>query len=589
MAVTPEKLQAFLAPYRELWDHYAAHPWQWTLDCVRTRNEDAAPGQPREQVPVPNLPHLETMVWAYYAVKLLQVDKARQMMATWWLNWMHVHEAMFQESANVGYQHMTSGDTSQKLEKYFLYVLTSQPLDAILPWVEERGHPPDEWVDIVAAEFDLSKQPPDPSKVKADQPASYGSDAYFVAREIANRYRTKSGPEGVEDIILEPYFDRSPRYVEAIPAGNKGPNKWRGGTRTRASHDEAWFHFDLANNVNSAKQSVGQNGRQTLITTASLGEDGDSYPLDMIERDPVQPEHFGGFGGHLTRKRADMPHGVEIWKTKMGYTHLRVHHFADPAKRGDEWVRNNVYVGDIRKNLREVLIQYNAPSGKPFYEVFDYQRQRLTRKPSTPDGAQLVIGMDGGRRPASTVALVYPSGRVAVVLELVTPSNGKSSNVTAHATALRGLLNRHPLTRDWQRDHVLIHDPSMGDTRGETDDLTSVDILTELGFRCIPGAMDAGTRYESVVNLCLRTIPEDGYPALLIDPDACPVLYEAMSGACVVTKMAQKTGQNTKEKNSFSHVVEALEYKATFLEGAGRGLAARKRAGPKPHRARRAS
>ena len=113
----------------------------------------------------------------------------------------------------------------------------------------------------VAAEFGLSMTPPNPERVRADQPPSYDSPAYHFAKALANKYRTKSGPEGVEEIILEPYFSASPRYVEGIPAGNKGPNKWRGGTRTRASHDEAWFHFDLANNVNSAKQSVGQNGR----------------------------------------------------------------------------------------------------------------------------------------------------------------------------------------------------------------------------------------------------------------------------------------------------------------------------------------
>lgn len=588
MTVSQEHVARFLQPWRELWEYYARHPWEWTLDCVRTRNEDAAPGEPRERVPVPPLPHLEVMVWAYYGVKLLEEDKARQMMATWWLNWMHVHETQFMESANIGYQHMTSGDTSQKLEKYFLYVLTNQPYHLILPWVEERGHPPEEWVGIVAAEFSLSMAPPNPDNVRADQPPSFNSPAYHFARALSNRYRTKSGPEGVEEVILEPFFGPSPRYIEGIPAGNKGPNKWRGSTRTRASHDESWFHFDLANNVNSAKQSVGQNGRQTLISTASMGEDGDAYPLEMIERDPVQPEEFGGFGGWPTRKASEMPEGVEIWRTKMGYTHIRVHHFADPSKRGDEWIKNNVYTGDVRKNLREVLIQYNAPSGKPFYETFDYVRQRLQTRPQTSEGTQLVLCMDGGRRPAASAALIYPNGRVSFILELVTPPNGRSSNVTALATAFRGLLNRTRLTQDWQKDHILVCDPSMFDTRGETDDRTSSDILIELGFNPIKGAMDAATRYESLTNLNLRTIPADGLPALLVDPNACPVLYEALSGACTVSKIAEKTGQNIKSKDFFSHITDAAEYLATFVEGAGRGLAAPRKL-LKAHRSRRAS
>lgn len=586
--VSESQIKAFLQPWQTLWEIYQRDPQAWVYDCVRTRNEDAAPGEQREGVPVPDLPHLKILIWAYYAIRFLQVDKSRQMMATWWLNFMHVHEAMFLESANIGYQHMTSADTSSKLEKYFLYVLTGQPREFMMPWVEDRGHPPNDWIQLIHEEFGLSLTPPYPDAVRADQPASYGSEAYLFAKQLCHRYKTKSGPEGVEEIVLEPFFAPSPRYVTGIPAGVKGPNKWRGDTRTRASEDEAWFHASLADNVNSANKSVGQNGHQTLITTASLGEDGDAYPLEMIERDPVQPDTFGGHAGTPRKTREDMPEGVEIWQTKMGYTHIRIHHFADPAKRSDEWVRQNVYTGDVRKNLREVKIQYNSPTGKPFYETFNYQRQRLERSLTSSEGAQLILMMDGGRRPASTAVLAFPNGRVVAFLELITPQNGKSTNVTAHAIALRGLLDRHPLTRGtWQRDHVLIHDPSMGDTRSETDDKTSVDILIELGFNPIAGAMSSDTRYECVTNLNLRTIPEDGLPALLIDPHGCPMLYEAMSGACVVTKQGEKTGQVVKEKNIFSHVTDALEYGATFLEGAGAYLKKTRKPTLATHRTRR--
>lgn len=566
MAVTEQQLKPFLEPWRILWDHYAANPWQWTLDCVRTRNEDAAPGEPRELVPVPPLPHLEVLAWAGYAVKLLVVDKSRQMMATWWLNWTHIHEAMFQESANIGYQHMTSADTSQKLEKYFLYVLRNQPLDAMLPWVEDRAHPPEEWVQVVAAEFDLSMSPRNPDNLRADQPASYGSEAYDVAKSICNRYTTKSGPEGVEEIVLEPYFSPSKRYVMAIPAGAKGPNKWRGDTRTRASEDEAWFHFDLANNVNSANKSIGQNGRQTLITTASLGEDGDEYPLKMIEPHPVQPETFGGFGGWPTRTARDMPEGVEIKLTKMGYTHIRIHHYADPAKRSDEWKKANIETGDRRKNLREVLIHYSAPIGDPFYPSYDHQQQAAAR-PSSADGAQLLLFMDGGRRPASGAALCYPDGRVHVITELVTPQR-LSSNVSAHVSALVGMLNRDALTRDLWRGATCVCDPSMFDTRGETDDVTSADVLIAAGLVPVRGSQNADRRYNAVTNLNLQRLPGDGRPALLVDPAHAPTLHEALSGACTVTKAAERTSQNVKTKDGFSHITDALEYLATYIDAA---------------------
>lgn len=592
MQVTEQQTKDFLEPWADAWAAFVegrrrGEAWPWVQECMRTRDEQAAlRGEESERLPVPDLPHLRTLTWAWYACRLLEIDKARQMMVTWMGCGLIVHGAMFTPSAREGYQNMTMADTGEKLDRYMLYILKNQPLELMLPWVEERGHPPKEWVEVVAAEFGLSLQPT--NEPRADQPATFGSDAYLLAKQLTNKYRTSSGPEGVELIYLYPFFDPTERLIEGIPAGPKGPNKWRGGTRTGANHDEAWFQQALEDNLNSAGKSVGDYGFHRLWSTASLGEDGDAYPLQAIERDPVQPKEFGGFNGAPILTADQMPEGMEIWRTKSGYTHLRIHHYADPNKRGEDWIQRNVYTGQVRKNRREVLIQYNAPSGQPFYDSFNYERQRLKDRPRERGEAQLILFMDGGRRPASGALLAYPDGRVSVVLELVTPPMGKSTNVTAHATALRGFLNRHPLTAGWwQRDHVLIHDPSMADTRGETDDKTSVDILIELGFNPIKGAMDAATRYESLTNLNLRTIPGDGLPALLIDQGACPNLFEALSGACTVAKNAEKTGSLVKTKDHFSHIVDALEYSASYLEGTAAYRTPKKGSFLRTHRAAR--
>lgn len=575
--VTPEAVEAFLQPWQEAWLEFAdAHrrgdAWPWVVSCMRTRDEMAAArGEPGEKLPVPNKPHLRAFTWAWRACRMLEVDKARQMMLTWLGCGLIVESAMFTPSAREGYQNMTMTDTSEKLGRYVLYVLLNQPLELMLPWVEERGHPPEEWIQVVAAEFGLSMAASTPPR--ADQPYSFGSEAYLVAKNLTNRYKTTSGPEGVETIYLYPFFDAVERVIEGIPAGHGGPNKWRGATRTGANHDEAWFQLSLADNINSAAKSVGDDGYHRLWTTASLGEDGDAYPLEMIEKAQHQPEWFGGHNGATKKRAADMPEGVEIWRTTMGYTHMRIHHYADPEKRGEAWVRRKVYEeGDVRKNLRELLIQYNAPSGKPFYASFNPERQRLKARPADSDAAQLVMGMDGGRRPATVIALVFPNGRVSVIRELVTPIR-ESSNVTAHALALRRVLTADPLTRDWARNHTLVLDPSMFDTRGETDDRTSSQVLSELGFFVVAGSQSASVRYESLTNLCLQTVPEDGLPVLQVDPTLAPTFFEALSGACVTAKSAEKTGGTTKEKNHYSHVTEGGEYLATFLEGAGRGIA----------------
>lgn len=567
MAVTEEKLEDFLAPYREAWVLFTEQrkrgdAWPWVQACMRTRDEmKATRGMESERLPVPDLPHIRVFTWAWYSCRLLVSDKARQMMLTWLGCGLSVHAAMFTPSAREGYQNMTMADTGEKLERYMRYILVNQPIEIMLPWVEEREHPPEEWVQIVGEFFELDLNPK--VEPRADQPASFGSEAYLLAKHLTNVYKTSSGPEGLETMMLKPFFDPAERLIEGIPAGPKGPNKWRGGTRTGANHDEAWFQQALDDNLNSAMKSIGDYGHHRIWTTASLGEDGTAYPLKFLEHSKNQPPEYGGFNGSPTMKREDMPHGVEIWQTEMGYTHLRIHHYSDPNKRGEAWVKANVYTGDTRKNLREVLIQYNAPSGEPFYKTFDYMRQKMDR-PTTAEGGTLFLFADGGRRPAMGAALIYPTGRVHVILETVTPA-GESSNVKSAAIAFKGQLQRDPLTRDLWRDALIICDPSMFDTRGETDDSTSAGVLRELGYNPVKGIQDPDVRYQCVTNLNLLTIPDDKLPALQIDQGACPTFFEAMSGACTLTKMANKTGSNQKEKNWASHIVDAFEYLATYI------------------------
>ena len=564
MAVDQARVAEFLSGYQQLWSHYAADPWSWVQDCVRTRNEDVDidAGESAEGVPVPDLPHLRVMVWAWYAVKLLQIDKSRQMMATWTMCYMIVHEAMFMEAANIGYQHTKTKEAAGKIEKYVLYVLERQPLEYMLPWVEDRDHPPREWVELISAEFDLSMAPPSPPR--ADQPPYMGSEAYLIALQLCNRYTTTSGPEGIEAVEFHPYFSASTRYLEVVASGSNGADKWRGQTRTRAVHDEAFFYQDLADNVNSALKTIGKNGRQVLVCTASRGKDGTDEPLRMIKRAPSQPDVFGGFRGRSTMDAKAFPHGVDVWLTVDKYTHIRIWYYADPHKRGPDYYEREVKTGNLRKNRREVLISYDEPEGDPFYPSYNPDTQVVPRILNT--GSFLVIGQDGGRTPASIICEVLPSGRVVAGRELV--SQGIS--VTAHGERLVSLLNLH--YPGWQSSHIMAVDPTMLDARGEANDETSGQVLERLGFQLTPGVQDPDRRFDAVTTLCLQsTMDEYGNrPKLVVDPNGAPTVHTGFMGGCTLSPSDDKVGRNRKLKNSFSHVMDALEYACTVI-GQGYG------------------
>ena len=571
MTVAPERLAAFLQPYQETWSEFSEDRARgdavpWVLTCMRTRDEDAgAAGLPSELLSVPDKPHIRLFTWAWYSIRLLELDKSRQLMITWLACGLTVHEAMFSPSAKIGYQHMTGADTAEKIEYYMLYVLEAQPLSLMLPWVEERDHPPLEWVHLVAAELGLSMEPP--GNPRADQPTYYNSEAYSVAKKLTNRYQKSSSAEGIVELRCTPFFElEADRVIEAIPAGSSGPQKWRGSTRSRAVQDEAWFHQRLAQNISSAVASVGQNGRQTMFSTANRGEDGDDYPLTLIKKHPKQPEWFGGFHGAVKKRKEDMPFGCEIWLTEMGYTHIRIWYYADVDKRGPDWFEKNIMTGDRREKNREYLIMYDQTAGEPFYEVFNPENQRLEELYPVP-AARYLVGMDGGRKPAAVLIEVHPNGRVIPVAEIVTPHD-RTSNAQIMADRMETEWGmRFP---GWSREAILVLDPSMFDTRSETDDNTAALIFQNKGWYVVKGAMEREPRYRAVQKLCLENV-NDAYnggkstPKLQVLAPACPALFAALSGGCSVAK--NNDGGYSKEKNHSSHVVEAFEYPASYLSG----------------------
>ena len=559
--VLAQRLGAFLDEYEGHWKRYSDPKvplhvrgvW-WTLECMRTRNEDAMQGQPKHDVPMPDKPHVRTFVEAFFREKRLVVDKSRQMMVTWMCCGLATFEAMFLEATNIGYQNMSLLDSCSKLEDYMLYTLTHQPLDLMLPWVKGKEGPPDAWVLLVAKEifgpdgeeaFGRALTPP--KQTGAKESSYHLSPAWVLANEYSNRYNTYSGSEGVEVLEYTPFFDPTPRLIKALP---EGPDQWRSETRTRCIHDEHAFHSRLSDCVSSALKSAGRNGYQTLVSTASQGKDGDGYPLTLIKAASAQPRQW------------EYPplEGISFAKTEQGYTHLRIHYRADPEKRDRDFYISQVLTGDRRKNLREMEISYDTPENEPFYTQFDSGRARVSVTPN-PHTPELFFGQDGGRTPATLVFERNEEGRLLATLEVVS----ENMSIEAHAVRFESIINK--LYPHWRSQHRVFYDPSM-DNKHETTDESAADRLRKRGWVLEPGAQDPDIRFQAMATLCETIFLEDGYgskPRLLIDSNRCPVFWHAMDGGCEIDPAAHRSGLNRKRKNRFSHIAEAGEYIATRL------------------------
>jgi len=558
--ISKQALDEFLEPYMEFWTFYSENHWQFVLDCLRTQNRDVEYGGQRESVPFPDFEYLEFFASMWYTEHALQCDKSRQLTMTWLVCALAVHEAIFRENALIGYQNLSLKMACDKLENYMLYMLKRIPWEMQLPWVKEGEDPHEDWIEIVAKTFDLSLTPPQPPHAK--QSVYYGSRAYWVALELSNRYKTSSGTDGMENIQFRPYFLETQQDIIAVPGGVSAPEKWRGFTFTRAIHDEYAFYYSLSDAISSASKTLGKHGFQVLITTPSVGKDGDEVPKKMTEKDELHPNI-------AAEKGYKLPHGVEMWQTKQQYLHVRIWYYAHPERRTKDYLDYAVHRGDTRKNQREILLRYDIPENEAFYlsyaqqpETFAFSKlvdgKRVAFMPS--DDSELLIGQDGGRTPASLIVEARPDGRLVAAFEVCS----EKSSIQGHLPKLIALLNRH--YPNWQRRHRVFCDPSMFNDQ-ESSPNSAATVMQQAGFRVEPGVQDPDERFTAMSQLIetnMRTDSHGSAPTLLVNTEGCPRFHGGMSGLADIDPSAVKSSQNRKNKlSSYSHIVEAGEYVAT--------------------------
>lgn len=583
--VDQTKLAAFLEPYEYWWKKFR-DPIEWQrAGCLRTKH-NLTDGFNKERIPLPLYDYMVPFIKAFFAERKFQVDKSRQLSFTWEVCGLAAHEAQYNPSWVTGYQNMTLKASCEKLEHYILYVLKAQPLEYFLPYLAMTGpdsEPPKEWVYTIANELGLSLQG---KPQKATQPPYWGSPAYEVACKYANRYDTSSGSEGMQEIRIRPFFTceygtwLGESVIEAIPGGAAAADKWRGSTRNRAIHDEAWFMENLSDTINSASQTLGGKGFQTLITTPSQGKDrwdvqnGMTAPVRMVclrNRDAM-------IGTRELEEKYGKYHGIEWWRTDQGYSHMRVWYYAHPERRSRDWYQRNIEEGDMRKNRREQLLEYDVPEGEAFYPTFKVSRHVLPQGRDIPLGlGALVGGQDGGRTPATLIGEVTEFGRLVIHFEF----QSQAMDVGRHAERAEPVLNK--AYHGWKNELTLYCDPSM-QNKSESSSVSAWQLLLQRGWRVHPASSQRDDdRYQAVnkfLNEYVDLGDEFGHAPRLLVHSRCGQLIKALNGQCQVDTVQAQGGVNKKVKNEFSHLVDALEYLCLMVNPDRAGKAKKRRLSP---------
>jgi len=198
-----------------------------------------------------------------------------------------------------------------------------------------------------------------------------------------------------------------------------------------------------------------------------------------------------------------------------------------------------------------------SSAGTPVYKYFrpDYH-MAPNLNPILGAVRPIVVGMDLGLTPAAVIGQQDPRGRVLVYDEAVSFDMGIQRFVR---TILKPLLYE----RFAGAPILIVVDPA-GIQRAQTDERSAVDIIKAEGFKVIPAKTNnVSARLSAVDDYLMRHV--DGDSAFIVD-QRCTHLKAAMMGGY---RFHHKNG--TIEKNSHSHVAEALQYFMLHVSSAGEG------------------
>jgi hypothetical protein len=161
-------------------------------------------------------------------------------------------------------------------------------------------------------------------------------------------------------------------------------------------------------------------------------------------------------------------------------------------------------------------------SGKPVFRAFD-RSTHIAKKEIKPisDDSPILIGVDAGLTPAAVVGQVIFDGRVIVYDALTSEDMGALRFVREKLKPL--LANKFP-----GRNYLVIIDPAAFQ-RVQTDERTVADIYKNEGFHVKPAKTNSiAARLAAVESFMTRTV--DGKSGLLLDPESCGLLVQALAG-----------------------------------------------------------
>lgn len=268
------------------------------------------------------------------------------------------------------------------------------------------------------------------------------------------------------------------------------------------------------------------------------------------------------------------PDGDTTWQKYLSEPPDNAEVFMQPSGLSAEadWLDNLIedYYDNLAKGKTEDWVDVyvhgkfgRSLSGQPVFRAFNsdmhVSKKSLSHIKSTTH--PLVIGFDFGLTPACVIGQQDPFGRALIYADLTSEGMGVLRFIREK---LKPLLS----TRFAGMPLIIIGDPA-GSQRAQTDERSVFDVLRQEGFRVMPARTNAlVARINAVDSLLTRLV--DGKPAFLLDP-VCVDTIRGLRGAYRYKLKKNGDVEDTPEKNSASHVADALQYFALHIDSISSG------------------
>lgn len=285
------------------------------------------------------------------------------------------------------------------------------------------------------------------------------------------------------------------------------------------------------------------------------------------------------------------PRDASVYVPNMGQGEFAPAENVDNHSKGyDYWLSKTV--GSTRGYIRTMLMGFYGlvSDGKTVYTEFvdEYHVSKTDIEPYR--GLPIVCALDYGLSPACVLAQITPRGQLVYLDELICglseyelkgkESFGRYFGDTGIRNFANNVLKPYLANKYGGMEVIYTGDPS-GSQRSQTDESTVIEELERCGLSVSQARTNKFiARKEAVEGFMLK---RDG---LKVSP-RCIMLIEGFQKHYKYRKVKKPDGEGyttEPEKNIWSHVHDAAQYAALYLEDGGRGVGSVIGGGGRPQR-----